>query len=554
MPACFEKPKDAVRVDATTPTLEMRRALEEDGIALPDEAALLALSEAFNERLRASREMSSTSTRTFQHGHASWMDAFNEIDVDHNGAITFDEFRRVVRAKLKFGQDELPPRQLKALWVALDVDDSDAIRVDEMMLFLKGSVSGLQRKRREALQRAAPVTLAPATDTAPSSEAPPGAGTSAQPPPPPVHTSHTPARDEYGFVSRRAAMRQLPDGKWEAVPTPPAAPVNWRRPPVPRRPAALASPRASSPRRSPRPSPGRGPSKLLSAAMDVLGGGGGGAARCGPTDATTANSTPWQAKYAARPITSDVQRRRDLANSLSGRGRPGQFPVGRSARASLSWPWEAASTADHAPHEEHAAASARTRARLVPQAVSDGGDGGDDDGGPSTEWLIESLRRTTHRADGVATRRALEYLASRSAPSTPASELAPPGEAVATAPVPAWRAAPHAVLDGTSSPRDLGDGPQRRGVVFVDQVEAESEHKADARGDGGDHAVAAMPAREEEALSPLAAVGASTTSAHEHDGKPSYGDQFSKACWRQEAMARRELDKERRIWRWAGTG
>ena len=129
MPACFAKPKEAVRIDATVPTREIREALAEQEVPLPDEDGLLALSSEFNERLKRSRATTSTSSHTFQHASASWMDMFNELDLDHSGEITFDELRRVVRGKLSWPVAELPGSTLKALWCALDVDDSNRIEV-----------------------------------------------------------------------------------------------------------------------------------------------------------------------------------------------------------------------------------------------------------------------------------------------------------------------------------------------------------------------------------------------------------------------------------------
>ena len=117
MPACFAKPKEAVRIDATVPTREIREALAEQEVPLPDEDGLLALSSEFNERLKRSRATTSTSSRTFQHASASWMDMFNELDLDHSGEITFDELRRVVRGKLSWPVAELPGSTRESLVV-----------------------------------------------------------------------------------------------------------------------------------------------------------------------------------------------------------------------------------------------------------------------------------------------------------------------------------------------------------------------------------------------------------------------------------------------------
>ena len=110
-----------------------------------------------------------------------------------------------------------------------------------------------------------------------------------------------------------------------------------------------------------------------------------------------------------------------------------------------------------------------------------------------------------------------------------------------------WRPAPDATPCASTPDRmDALAGAEAVGI----------EHAAE---DGGDHAVA----------TPMMTPPSSSRAGAERDSDldadanavggiphppPSYGDQFGRACWRQESMARRELEKERRIWRWAGTG
>ena len=85
----------------------------------------------------------------------------------------------------------------------------------------------------------------------------------------------------------------------------------------------------------------------------------------------------------------------------------------------------------------------------------------------------------------MATRRALEYLASRSAPSPPTSVRTPLGQA-AGAPALAWQAP---LRD------DAPDADGRREVELLDQAEAGG---AEAHaGGGGDADADATPAREE---------------------------------------------------------
>ena len=490
MPACFAKPKEAVRIDATVPTREIREALAQQEVPLPDEDGLLALSSEFNERLKRSRATSSTSSRTFQHASASWMDMFNELDLDHSGEITFDELRRVVRGKLSWPVAELPGSTLKALWCALDVDDSNRIEVQEMLLFLKGSVSGLMRKRREALQRAAPLVLAPAPDTTPTESQPAPALQSLAA----ADGAAAAGAGDYGHATAREPMRRLMDGTWVPVSSREflatngglTKTINWRKAPVPRarRPHGIPSHQHQGQGIFPRPV------RAVAHAHDLA----------------AAAPTPRQ-QYVARPITSDVQRRRDLADSLDGRGRPGSF-------------------IQHHEHQEHSKGreSAGRREggkaggwRVSPRSPYSYGarfPSLEDERTPSTELLLELLQQRKHE-DAHYTRRALEYLTSRSPPPRPVLRMAMAEASVSAAQhdavmAPVWRAAP-------SSPRD--------GFVT----------------DG--HTVCAAEVFEKDAEVGESEVG------------PSYGDQFSRAggCWKQDALAKRELEKERRVWRWAGT-
>ena len=142
-------------IDKCVPTTQMRAKLSEDGVSLPGEVELMALSHTFNEKLERSRQRESTNSRKFvKPGTApSLMDLFNEVDVDHSGAITFDEFARVARQKVGLKVAQVPDAQLEALWCALDVDDSDSIQIDEMFQFLRGNFEGLRRKAEEASRK-----------------------------------------------------------------------------------------------------------------------------------------------------------------------------------------------------------------------------------------------------------------------------------------------------------------------------------------------------------------------------------------------------------------
>ena len=67
----------------------------------------------------------------------SWYNLFNEADLDGSGFITYDELEDVTRRRLKQGPSSLSDDRLKALWCALDVDDSNSIMPEEMGKFLK---------------------------------------------------------------------------------------------------------------------------------------------------------------------------------------------------------------------------------------------------------------------------------------------------------------------------------------------------------------------------------------------------------------------------------
>ena len=121
---------------ASTPTKDMKKELEAAGVVLPSAAEQIALSKQFNMWLKHAREEGNKSTH-------SWYNLFKEVDVDGSGFITYDEFRRVVRQKLRVKPIVMSDQALKALWVVLDVDSSDSIMPDEFARFLKGRVPGI---------------------------------------------------------------------------------------------------------------------------------------------------------------------------------------------------------------------------------------------------------------------------------------------------------------------------------------------------------------------------------------------------------------------------
>ncbi len=110
----------------STPTAEMRASLEAE---LTDDE-LTELSKQFNEWLEHSIYASNRSTH-------SWFNLFKEVDDDGSGFITFDEFEDVIRHKLKQPKKTISDARIKALWCALDADDSNQIMPQEMGKWLK---------------------------------------------------------------------------------------------------------------------------------------------------------------------------------------------------------------------------------------------------------------------------------------------------------------------------------------------------------------------------------------------------------------------------------
>jgi Ca2+-binding EF-hand superfamily protein len=125
----------------STPTVEMKKELAADGVALPNEAQLTTLSERMNEWLEDLRHNEGR-----EHS-VSWFNLFKELDEDGDGNVTFDELTDVVRRKLNKGSKHMSESALKALWCALDVDDSNSIQKDEMAAFLKRGAHKLEKPK-----------------------------------------------------------------------------------------------------------------------------------------------------------------------------------------------------------------------------------------------------------------------------------------------------------------------------------------------------------------------------------------------------------------------
>ena len=84
----------------------------------------------------------------------SWYRLFKHMDDDESGLISFVEFADMVRNELRLDDKELPEKQLKAAWLALDDDGSGRLTAGEFGAFMR---IGVKEKGRvqEARARAA---------------------------------------------------------------------------------------------------------------------------------------------------------------------------------------------------------------------------------------------------------------------------------------------------------------------------------------------------------------------------------------------------------------
>lgn len=121
---------------ASTPTIEIRGELRAAGVDLPDDSQLNDLSCCLNGWLDEYRH------RERKPKAHSWFNLFCEIDEDRSGFITFDELREAIRLKLHVGPSMLAESSLKAMWCAIDTDNSNAIHKDEMATFFKRGAHG----------------------------------------------------------------------------------------------------------------------------------------------------------------------------------------------------------------------------------------------------------------------------------------------------------------------------------------------------------------------------------------------------------------------------
>merc|ERR1719272_250933 len=76
----------------------------------------------------------------------SWFRLFKHMDDDESGLISFTEFAGMVREELLLGEKELPIKELKKVWLALDDDGSGQLKVGEFGQFMQLGFRDLTEK------------------------------------------------------------------------------------------------------------------------------------------------------------------------------------------------------------------------------------------------------------------------------------------------------------------------------------------------------------------------------------------------------------------------
>ena len=75
------------------------------------------------------------------------------MDDDESGLISFTEFAGMVREELLLGPKELPEKELKAAWLALDNDGSGRLTAGEFGAFMQRCGRGKSNEEKAALRR-----------------------------------------------------------------------------------------------------------------------------------------------------------------------------------------------------------------------------------------------------------------------------------------------------------------------------------------------------------------------------------------------------------------
>ena len=126
----------------STPTAEMRAKLE----APLNEDQMLVWAKQFCKWLEMSLYKKNLSVHT-------WFNLFSEIDEDGSGFVTFDEFEDVVRHRLGQSVKKVPDETVRAIWCALDTDDSNQIMPQEMGKWLKQGADEVTSKAPKNLNK-----------------------------------------------------------------------------------------------------------------------------------------------------------------------------------------------------------------------------------------------------------------------------------------------------------------------------------------------------------------------------------------------------------------
>ena len=149
---CLSRSSRSTRSSRARPSPPFVLYLAEPCQAPMGDEELLALSKTLKAALEDSLHKQNLPTD-------SWYRMFKDIDSDGSGFITYDEMTDVMRVKLKLGVAVLSDEKLKALWCALDIDDSDSIMPEELSQFLRNGKVVKMKKAAVKLKKEADLQL-----------------------------------------------------------------------------------------------------------------------------------------------------------------------------------------------------------------------------------------------------------------------------------------------------------------------------------------------------------------------------------------------------------
>jgi Ca2+-binding EF-hand superfamily protein len=126
-------------------TEEIRAEVLKRGETIPTGEKLKAIANKFNEHIDRIVPPDQAGT---------WFKIFKDFDRDFSGMITFDELEDGVRNRLHMKAHELSDIRLKALWCAIDADDSGFVESSEFHTFMdrEESLEGKEEKRQRLLR------------------------------------------------------------------------------------------------------------------------------------------------------------------------------------------------------------------------------------------------------------------------------------------------------------------------------------------------------------------------------------------------------------------